>query len=286
MKKFIIISSVLIILGGTAFIFGWLQIFIPPDTYCVAFTKTGGFDTFVTEPGKFSWRWERLIPTNMTLYKFKLNPVEKNINIKGELPSGGIYSTVLPGSPEFTYNFDLRIAFMLNPESLPMLVSEKHLRPDTIGQWYGTLANSAFHFIAEQLIDLQNADEYYHDSNVIQNLKKAIEKQYPFLIVSDITVKDVSLPDIELYKKAKKIYFDISEAEEESQKNVIKQTEADRAKRMILQDKEKEKIEMYKEYGKLLNDYPILLKYFSIKNQDKNNLNIPDVKLPETKNAE
>jgi hypothetical protein len=57
MKKFIFLFIILLIAGGCAFFFGWIQILIPAETYAVAFTKTGGFDDEVIEPGKFVWRW-------------------------------------------------------------------------------------------------------------------------------------------------------------------------------------------------------------------------------------
>lgn len=285
MKKFIILFIIIVILGGTAFVAGWLQIFIPPDTYCVAFTKTGGFDTYITEPGTFSWRWERLIPTNMTLFKFKLQPIRRDVALKGELPSGTIYSTVLPGEPDFTYNLNLSISFMLKPSALPDLVSKHNLRPDTIDQWYKTLVNSAFHYVSKQLLTLNNIKNYYSSSDVTFKLKNTVDKEYPFLEISDISINDMSLPDIDLYKKAKNIYFSLIDAQAESQKNIIKKSEGDKLSQMISENKEKQKIETYKEYGKLLNDYPILLKYFSLQKGSNGDLKIPDIKLPEIDNA-
>ncbi|MCD6123304.1 MAG: hypothetical protein J7K04_15840 [Spirochaetales bacterium] len=286
MKKFIIMFIILVVLGGAAFIAGWIQIFIPADTYCVAFTKTGGFDKQVTEPGKFSWRWERLIPTNMTLFKFKLKPVQRDIELKGELPSAGIYSTVLPGQPDFTYNLNLSISFLLKPSVLPELVSKQNLRPDTIDQWYKTMANSAFHYISEQLLTLKDIKSYYSSDDIAAVLKTTVEKEFPSIQVSDISVNSMLLPDIELYNKAKTIYFSLADAHAESQKNIIKESEGDKVNQMVSENKEKRKIETFKEFGKLLNDYPILLKYFSLQKSYNGELKMPDIKLPETDNAQ
>lgn len=285
MKKYIILFIILVVIGGTAFVAGWLQIFIPPDTYCVAFTKTGGFDKHVTEPGKFSWRWERLIPTNMTLYKFKLQSVQRDVTLNGEIPSGAIYSTVMPGEPAFTYKLTLSISFVLKPSALPELVSKHNVRPDTIDQWYKTLVNSAFHYVSKQLLTLNSIDKYYSSSDIAVKLKNTVKNEYPFIEISDISIYNSVLPDIDLYKKAKSIYFSLADAQAESQKNILKEAEGGKVSQMISENIEKQKIATYKEYGKLLNEYPILLKYFSLQKENKGDLQIPNVKLPEIKNA-
>jgi hypothetical protein len=74
MKAFLITLIILVVLAGAAFYFGWLQILLPAENYAVIFTKTGGYDETVVRPGEFSWRWQRLIPTNMTVYTFDLHP--------------------------------------------------------------------------------------------------------------------------------------------------------------------------------------------------------------------
>ncbi len=285
MKTFFIILTVLIVLAGIgAFIYGWVTLFVPPDTYCVAFTKTGGFDSRVIEPGKFVWRWERLIPTNMTLYKFKLEPIYKETEINGELPSGSLYSSVMPGNPDFSYSIKISFSMALKPSYLPELVKEKGLRPNNFNQWMKSKIDSALVVIANYLQTLKNPNEYVKVKQLNSELLARIEEKYPFLKLIDITVVKYEMPDITLYDRAKKIYLELAETEKNSQESVIQKAETQRVKNLLKNEEEKQKLERYREYGKLLTQYPILLKYFALKSGegDKLNLNLPDI---ESKNG-
>ena len=95
--------SIIVLLGvaGTMFVAGWIQILLPAATYAVLFSKTGGYDARVIAPGTFAWRWERVIPRNVTLYYFAVQPVTVAIPIRGQLPSADTVASVLPGNVDF-----------------------------------------------------------------------------------------------------------------------------------------------------------------------------------------
>ena len=56
MKKFLILLILLLVIGGVVFFFGWIQILLPPGTYAVINTKTGGYEEKAIPAGDFAWR--------------------------------------------------------------------------------------------------------------------------------------------------------------------------------------------------------------------------------------
>ena len=285
MKAFVIILIILVALGGAAFIYGWVSLFIPADTYCVGFSKTYGFDGFVTKPGEFSWRWERLIPTNFTLYKFKLKPKREIIRLKGDLPSATTYSSVLPESPDFSYDIEASLSLMLKPSALPDMVKEQHLRPENLEDWLKIKTDGILARVPEALSGLDNAEDYYNPSSLRKAVGNVIEKYFPEIRFLDFTVENLHLPDIRLYRKAREIYFSLLEAEKNSKVRVLKAAEEQRLADTIQAEKEKEKLNLLREYGKLFNEYPILLKYLQLKESGKLPEDLPKPGNPEKSNG-
>jgi len=137
MKKLLILLLVLIVIGGVVFYFGWIQLLIPPGSCAVIHTKTGGYEKKIIPAGTFAWRAERLIPANMSLFIFPIQPVDADsTTLTGTMPSGPVYGSSLAGSPDFSYKIRIRITFSLNPEVLPDLVSGEGLRPEGLDGWY------------------------------------------------------------------------------------------------------------------------------------------------------
>ena len=132
--------SILLLLGaaGAIFVAGWIQILLPPATYGVLFSKTGGFDPRVMAPGVFVWRWERVIPNNVTLFLFEVQPHTIETRLSGELPSAEAVASMLPGTAgaaDFRYQATVSVTFAVRPEALPELVSGAGLTPEDLNHW-------------------------------------------------------------------------------------------------------------------------------------------------------
>jgi len=93
MRKLFVSLIILIIVGGVGFYFGWIQIQLPANTFGVIFTKTNGYEASVVRPGTFEWRWQRLLPTNLTLYTYTLAPQSTNVTVAGTLPGLSIVNS-------------------------------------------------------------------------------------------------------------------------------------------------------------------------------------------------
>jgi hypothetical protein len=262
MKTFLIILVILVILAGVGFYFGWVQIHLPAEHYAVVFTKTGGYDQEVIRPGEFSWRWERLIPTNMTLYIFDLHTQSKQISFQGSLPSADLYSSILPENPDFSYRGEVDVTFTITPESLPTLVAEEKLRPDQLDHFYSdqaqTLANSVLQILKST--DVDPADTQVLDRRIQRELAAAV----PDLKISSLNVQVKHLPDMDLYELAKSSYRELVQTRDRSRAEAVARLAEEQVRTENSRAQEKADLEALREYGKLLNEYPILLKAMAV----------------------
>ena len=86
-KKFFANFIVLLIFSAVVFFIGWIQFYVRPGTCAIMKSKTGGLYHSAVVPGVFTWRWERLLPTNVSLEIFDLSVYKATQSVSGELPS-------------------------------------------------------------------------------------------------------------------------------------------------------------------------------------------------------
>ena len=159
MKKFFITLLFLIIAGGVVFYFGWIQIQIPAEGYGVFFSKTNGYEDDVIQPGEFVWRWQRLIPTNVTIHVFQPEVKEHTVTVKGELPSGPLYAEFLRGEPDFSWQSEIYTRFTINPESLPSLVKNESITAENLSGYYNSVYNKTESYVYPRLLDYLGGTE-------------------------------------------------------------------------------------------------------------------------------
>ena len=262
MKAFLIILVVLVILAGVTFYFGWVQIHLPAEHYAVVFTKTSGYDQEVIRPGEFSWRWERLIPTNMTLFIFDLRPRSRVISFEGSLPSAELYSSVLPENPGFSYRGEIDVTFTIAPQSLPTLVAEEKLLPDQLDNFYDAKAQA----LSDSTLKLLQGSEV--DPTDTQELNRRVQRNaaaaVPDLELSNLTVRVVHIPDSDLYELARSSYRGLVQARDRSRDEAVARLAEEQVRAENARAGEKAKLQALREYGELLNEYPILLKAMAV----------------------
>jgi len=266
MKKLIVIAIILLLLGGTAFYFGWVQIRLPENTYAVLFTKTGGWDEEVTEPGKFNWRWEKLIPTNCKIHTFTLEPHTSRISASGSLPSGDIYAGILDPAPDFTFSMDLTVTFNIRPDALPSLVSDALLSEETFDSWYGetktAISSKAGTFIRERSTDVTAASSLTAMADsLISDLTRYLESSFPEVDFKAVFVGDIDIPDFELYLTAKRLFLEYSESRKESYEEALSRI-------TWTESRSEQHFNILEKYGELITRYPSLLDLFSLKGGD------------------
>ncbi len=261
MKKFITSLVILIILGGVAFFFGWAQFMVPPGEYGVMISKTHGVDHEIIKEGQFRWIWFKLIPTNVKILTFKLNPLEKPISVKGNLPSGDTYAAFSGISMDFSYQVDGTFSFLLKPETLPKLVETQAITDQaSLNTYLNSLSEKISAFTVQQLqvyTEDRTALEKLLGNPVPVSLADNIQSAFPEITNFTCTINVARFPDFDLYDSAKSMYQDYLAQQREILKN---QVTAAAAERIYSQ----QRFDELEKYGELLTKYPILIQYLAI----------------------
>jgi len=259
-KKVLAVLLVLIVLTGVIFYFGWIQFLIPSDGYGVVFSKTHGWEMETVQRGEFEWRWQRLIPTNMDVYVFRIEPHEIQVSASDTLPSGEIYRTVLADEPDLSFDVSLRVSIAPDSSQLPVMASEDGLRPEDLEDWLEDRGQALRTVAVDRLVELLSDGENAGDisrSLIEEDLTEVLSEEFPDLRVSSLALNSYRVPDFELYQEARSLYFTQLEAETDA----LTAAAAERADR---QARDEEIQLSLRSYGEVLDEYPVLLDYFEL----------------------
>lgn len=261
MKKAIVILVLLILVAGTAFYFGWVQFQLPPGTVGVIFTKTSGWDSDVVEAGQFAWRWEALLPTNLTLYVVDADPVTVGVLRTGSLPSGSLYGGFLEGSPTFEYEVRFDVTYRVAPGELPRLIEEGVIEGSEISVWYDRMNESiesrALDLVSEAMESASEASSGERISRFAESMERRLSAALPEVEVVSVSPRRISVPDMDLYREARNLYF----AAMEARRDAIQEAMAATSTTEVL---EEARLGTLRRYGEVLSEYPVLLDYFRL----------------------
>ena len=266
MKKFLISLLLIIIFAGAVFFIGWGQFAVPAGSYGVMVSKTSGISQKTIVPGEFCWFWERLLPTNTSMRIFSIIPVTRTTTISGELPSADIYSPMLEGSPNFSYKFSVQTELMMKSNYLPNFVrrtdaKENEQLQEYLNQQGDLIAQEVIQYILSKSLD--NANNLMLLATDTEELKTGINADSKFkdLEISNITVKTAQMPDTELYNIAKASYAEFQEKVKQSLAELTKNQSTITANDYL-------QIERFARWGKILQEYPILIDFLAVSRDD------------------
>lgn len=266
MKKFLISMFILIIFAGAIFFIGWGQFAVPAGSYGVMVSKTSGISQKTIVPGEFCWFWERLLPTNTSMRIFSIIPVTRTTTISGELPSADIYSPMLEGSPNFSYKFSVQTELMMKSNYLPNFVrrtdaKENEQLQEYLNQQGDLIAQEVIQYILSKSLD--NANNLMLLATDTEELKTGINADSKFkdLEISNITVKTAQMPDTELYNIAKASYAEFQAKVKQSLAELTKNQSTITANDYL-------QIERFARWGKILQEYPILIDFLAVSRDD------------------
>jgi hypothetical protein len=262
MKKFLIILILLIIISGVVFFFGWIQIQLGPAEYGVIFTKTSGWENEVIHPGEFTWRISAIIPTNLRLYQYTIAPQSIEIRSEGELPSGNLYREYITGNAEFGFTVEANIQYELKPNELPSLAKNSHIFPSNIEDYYSNFKETLQAETENYLLSYLKSSSSSEDPSVLfsdiqSKLSDRLSEKYAHIDVISVNIKSASFPDFELYQRAKEIYFSVLETRQQATNEAAQSLSFDKVR-------EENSLDLLKKYGQILADYPVLLDYFKL----------------------
>lgn len=261
MRKFVVILILLIVVAGTAFYFGWVQFRLPPGTVGVVFTKTSGWDSDVLEAGEFSWRWEALLPTNLTLYVVDAEPVTVDVSSRGNLPSGALYGGFLEGAPTFDYEVRFDVSYRVDLERLPGLLEEGVIEGNDVSAWYESMNDrietQALELVADAMEATSESSPGERVSGFSQSMQQRLSSAISEAEIVSVSPRRITLPDVGLYREAREIYFSAMDA----RRAAIEEAMASASTGEVF---EEARLGALRRYGEVLAEYPVLLDYFRL----------------------
>ncbi len=200
MKKFVLCVFILAAFGAAVFIIGWTQFKVRPGECGILVSKTGGTDMEPVVPGKFSWHWELLLPSNAELKVFTLKPVGTVRKISGSLPSSG--------GTDFPYSFEFSVALAVSPQAVVELVGNSRISDDSdFRKYLDTVADYAAQSAASYILDRAEGSsafraESVRPDDIIRHVR--LPESYPGFEISAFAVISSRLPDYDAYRDSRK----------------------------------------------------------------------------------
>ncbi|MCL2764912.1 MAG: hypothetical protein FWD40_06490 [Treponema sp.] len=261
MKKFLITLFILIILGATAFLFGWVQFSVPPGQYGIIISKTHGTDGQLVRSGEFRWLWYKLIPTNVKIAIFDLEQKRYTISFNSALPSGDTYASFAGlANADFSWNLQGEISFKMDPNALVSLAENNNItNQEELDNYLRTAAQSIEVIILRMFSSEADSErlERILSGNRDQRLETDIKNAFPWIIDFSLVINSAKYPDFVLYSMLRLLYEEFLAR----QREYISNSFGRRAESHIETQLRFEELERY---GDLLTRFPVLLEYFAL----------------------
>ena len=168
----------------------------------------------------------------------------------------------MPGNPDFSYRGTVKARFTIAPESLPALVAQEKLIPDGLDDFYDAIASSLRARVLETLREVGG------DLEAIQTLNRLVESKiasaFPDLQLLGLSIEVLNRPDPDLYELARASYRDLVETRDRSRDAAVAGSAEEQVRLENAREQERGNLEALREYGELLNQYPVLLKAMAV----------------------
>ncbi|OHD75021.1 MAG: hypothetical protein A2177_04805 [Spirochaetes bacterium RBG_13_68_11] len=258
-------AAIILALIVAAFLGGWLQLALPPDTFGVIYTRNHGFDPLVVRHDGFTWRWQRLLPKMLVLHRFTLAPRLAELPISGSLASGEVYASLVPERPDFSYELHVAIRYRVRPDSLPRLAEKDGLRPEGLQDWYRTADADLVRRATETALASEAADA----PGVAADLVARLPDRVPELELLDVAPTVIRMPDRELYTRLRTVYLSSLAAREPALVAAAGRLAVLEAEARIDERKHDRSIAVLDRYGKLLDEHPGLIQFLFLTTSGK-----------------
>lgn len=205
MKKFLASLLILTVFSGAVFYIGWTQFKVKPDNVGVVISKTNGISDVPVVNGEFSWYWQFLLPTNTEMKLFNIKPLNINRTVKGQLPSGQVYTSIYNSSDSFSYYFDFSISLTVSPQAIVELLKlNKISNNDDLQEYLEKAADTLAQLSADYYLEKAEESpsfrpEAVRRDDLLRNVQ--LYKDCPEVDITTFSLVESKIPDYSLYKK-------------------------------------------------------------------------------------
>ena len=211
--------------------------------------------------GEFRWLWYKLIPTNVKISVFHVEPVKYIMDYSSILPSGNIYADFVGLKEDFSWDIKAEISFIIDSDMLIKVTSDHNITDQHGLNDY--LQNIAQNISAMILRTLSSADtdparlERILSDNPDVQIEREITNRFPEIRNFLFSVHSANFPDFILYKQVRSLYEEfLSEQSEYVASSFGRNAEVHIEARIRFDELER--------YGELLTKYPVLMQYLAL----------------------
>lgn len=269
LRKLVIVTLIALACAAAVFFFGWTQFSVPAGKYGVMLSKSGGYYPQAIMPGHFTWRWERIVPTNAQILVFDLTPRKVHYDADGSLPSADQYAKILNTKEDFSWAVGIDALVTLKPEKLVTIVEKNTIQTQEALESYidshirAALQTIMYRSVAELT---NNPSEYqqiktdYHalSGKFKDELTKTTNEDF---FVEAVTLTKLAIPDIHTYKIAEQAY----NTYEQQRGMLLAETAAKEAQYAA---SEQFQIDRLTKWGDFLAKYPHIIELIAVAQQD------------------
>ena len=256
-----VLSSLVIILIAAAVVFliGWVEFDIKPGECGVMVSKTSGVLERPLLPGSFVWRWEKLLPTNVTVHKFRMEPYRSVQSYSGSLPGSDLYAKMLDGASDFSYELELSVQLSPKAEGLVALVERNVISSQTdLEAYLENKAKVVSKSVADSLLpDLGSPASGGYlsvkalDRASLERLAADSASDLDAVSLNSVEVTKARIPDMESYTNTRELY--------ENYKAEVQASLREKAASYADEMNESEKtVRLLEKYAELVKKYPQL----------------------------
>lgn len=247
---------ILIALSGFVFYTGWIQIRIPEGHYALIHSKTGGYDRTLLTAGQFTWRWENLFPTNMTIHLIQLSQQKERVSLKAQLPSGELYGEYIGHPGAFMYSVETVYRFSLKESAFHRLLDSGTYNADSLDRLYEEYRTLSNGLIAAYFREMETMPA--GDLNTMEaDLKQLIAEGDESFTIHDFSINSFSYPDRELYMKSRSLFME--------ELAILRDLETKAELKSIeIENTTVRKMDLLRQYGEVFSEYPVLLEYYGL----------------------
>jgi hypothetical protein len=264
-------AALLLVLVIVGFFAGWLQLSLGADAWGVVFISSRGFEKSAINPAGFSWRWQRLLPRSLTLYRIPIATERAVVTVQQTLPSADAYSSLVPEKPDFSIEFSISVLYRIRPDALPGLVEEEGLRPETLAGWHQQLQAELQRQAADISLRIAAGGEGPGNAGGISRavdfanaVTEEIPAKFPQVQFISIAPSVVRMPDPDLYARLKGAYLHLVELKQTALAGLASRLAAEEATQKSSLQRQEASISLLTRYGELFNKYPSLIKFLFV----------------------
>lgn len=260
MKKILSLILILGLLGTVVFVLGLVKLSVEPGTVGVIATRTNGFELIPSETNTVVWDARHVLPFNFEVLSFSTEFESLNFKFQDLLPQAlSLAPLVEEDLNIFSYHIEGYLRFRLREEALIGELQRGALKADGLASYYKEQSAQISSILSEIIINSMDklVALSQSDATFSQLTQSFLEKALLHLEFETVNFTTLELPNLSLYQTA---LDNLLSKTETSLKAYQQMTVAN--EQALLEHQQR--LQMMREYGQILTDYPILLPYFAL----------------------